>query len=138
MNVEQLFPSKYIKAGDLNGGEPQLTIRDVVIEDLVEGEQRPVMYFAGATKGLVLNRTNAATVAAVYGDETDNWKGREVVLFAATTQFKAQMVPCVRLRIPVAAPNVPQQAVAQLGGSPLPAGGSSMPLGGSPPPPMGL
>jgi hypothetical protein len=65
MKISQLFPSKYVKAVDLNGKTVTLTIAKLAIEELGHGpekERKPVLYFERATKGLVLNRTNAMTI----------------------------------------------------------------------------
>ena len=69
-----------------------------------EEEQKPALYFRNARKGMIVNRTNGGTVAGVYGDETDNWIGKPVVIFTTTTAFGGRMVPCLRLRVPAAAP----------------------------------
>src|SRR4026209_2145377 len=81
MKISQLFPSKYVKAADLNGKTVTLTIAKLVVEELghsAEKEKKPVLYFQKATKGLVLNRTNAMTIAGLYGDEADDWPGKRI------------------------------------------------------------
>ena len=56
---------------------------------------------AAANQGLVLNKTNGLAIAEHYGDDTDGWHGRRVVLYATTTSFGGRMdTPCVRVKVP--------------------------------------
>ena len=108
MRISSAFPSKYIKAADLNGQPHSLTIRTCVLEDLGQEnnkEEKPILYFAKAQKGLVLNKTNANVIAAAYGDDTAGWTGKSVEVFPTPVEFRGQLVDGVRLRIkPDAAP----------------------------------
>jgi hypothetical protein len=58
-----------------------------------------VIYFNNAQKGLVLNKTNASRIAAVLGDDTNNWLGKEVMLDVETVPFRGEAVPAIRVRI---------------------------------------
>ena len=100
MNINDAFPSKYIKASDLNGKKVPLTISHVVYEDL-NGEQKPIIYFDGKEKGLVMNKTNAQHIASKYSPETDVWKGHEIILYPTQTQFNNQMVDTIRIELPM-------------------------------------
>ena len=51
-------------------------------------------------KPLVLNRTNADTIAELYGNKPSEWAGKRVVLMVAETQLKGKPVNCIRLRKP--------------------------------------
>lgn len=106
MKINQAFPSKYIKCEDLNGREVPCKIARVLMEDVGAAgspEEKAVMYFAGKTKGIVLNKTNAMTISLSYGEDTDDWVNKDVILYPATTPFQGQIVPCIRLRIPAMA-----------------------------------
>lgn len=88
MDIKKLFPSKFLSAGDLGSRRFTLLVRDVRLEKLGNpAEDKPVLYFQKAEKGLVLNRTNALAIASAYGDETEGWTGKPVILFA--TKVKA-------------------------------------------------
>jgi len=68
-------------------------------------EARPVVYFQGKQKGMVLNKTNAAILAAAYGKETDGWMGRPCEIFAAMkTGRDGKPVEGLSIRIPAARP----------------------------------
>jgi hypothetical protein len=88
MNIQDVFPSRYVRAADLNGKRVTVTIKHVAVERMgKDNEAKPVVYFRNATKGLVLNRTNAMAIAALYGPETDAWAGKAVTLYP--TQVRA-------------------------------------------------
>jgi len=100
MNINQAFPSKYVAAADLQGRDVPVNIANVVREEVgKEEEVRPVMYFAGMKKGMVLNKTNAGTIAAIYGEETDHWIGKPITLYPSTTNNGGgKEVDCIRVR----------------------------------------
>ena len=103
MNIDTSFPSKYLKAADLQGRNIAVQISGVQMEDVGSDdkpERKPVVYFSGAKKGLVLNKTNALTISEVFGPETDNWLGVKVQLFATRVPFQGRMVDAIRLTVP--------------------------------------
>jgi|SRR6516162_11046435 len=106
MKTADVFPSKYLKAADLGGKHIKLTIAKVQREKLGEDEVKPIMYFTRSKKGLVLNRTNWRAIAVAYGDESDQWTNKEVILFSMMVQFRDELKEAIRVRIekPVAAP----------------------------------
>ena len=61
MDINSAFPSNYLKAADLRGGRVTVAIDSVVIENIGD-EDKPIVYFQGKEKGLVLNKTNANMV----------------------------------------------------------------------------
>jgi hypothetical protein len=117
MNINEAFPSNYLKASDLQGKEPTVTISNVTMEKLGD-DARMILYFQGKQKGMVCNKTNATNIAAVYGDDTDNWLGCPITLYVAWVDFQGRSVQGLRVR-PVA-PNGQhrQQQVAQAAQAP--------------------
>ena len=97
MNTNDMFPSNYIKASDMQGQARRLIMDHVESEEIGE-DIKPILYFQGAKKGLVLNKTNANLIASTYGPETDGWTGKEIELFPTQTEFKGQTVDCLRVR----------------------------------------
>ena len=72
---DEVFPSKYLKAGDLKGTPITVTIVSAPIETLKTPDGRDtktVLYFRGAKKHLPLNRTNWDAVANICGDDSDD------------------------------------------------------------------
>jgi hypothetical protein len=117
-----LFPGKYLGAHDLTKGDATLTIRAIVVEDLknAEGkdERKPVVYFHETKavaerkreqeKALILNKTNAATIASLYGTDSDRWIGKAVTIYAATDRAFGKTVECLRIRPTVPTPKQPE------------------------------
>jgi hypothetical protein len=66
----------------------------------VGDDTKPVAYFEGKDKGLVLNKTNSNTISAAYGDETDDWVGAEIVLYETMVEFQGQRKPGIRCLVP--------------------------------------
>jgi hypothetical protein len=120
MRISSAFPSNYLKASDLQGRQIKVTI-DRVDTETIGNESKPILYFQGKEKGMVLNKTNANNIAAAFGDDTDDWAGAEIVLYEAMVDFQGKTVPALRIRIPPRKP-VPakrQDAPRESGGDPL-------------------
>lgn len=92
----------FIFAFDLNGKDVTVTISRVEAGTLTgqggRKAKKPVVYFEGKEKGLALNATNAKTIAALYGNYTEKWVGRQITLYPATTQMNGETVECIRVR----------------------------------------
>ena len=86
MKVGAMFPSNYIRAADLQDRQITVTIDRVMMED-IGSDHKPVVYFQGKEKGLVLNKTNTTAIAHGYGDDTDDWTGAEIIIYPSTTDF---------------------------------------------------
>lgn len=102
MNIDQAFPSKYLKASDLpEEGTTAFQIEDVKIEEIgKEKQQKPVIYFQDEDKGFVVNKTNCNTIAKLLGSrEMDDWKGRPIKLYRTEVQFGDEMVESIRVSI---------------------------------------
>lgn len=99
-DIANAFPSKYLKASDLQGGEPVVTLDHVAFEAVGQDrQQKAVLYFKGKEKGLVLNKTNANKITALLGTGvTEEWEGRKVRLYATETQFAGDTVDCIRIK----------------------------------------
>jgi hypothetical protein len=119
MRMSDIFPSKYVKAADLNGKTVTLTIKSLAVEDMLnhsnEHERKPVLYFERATKGLVLNRTNAMIIVGLYGDESDEWTGKRISIYPTKVRAFGTMQDAIRVReeIPAVAKPVATAAVVE-------------------------
>ena len=97
--VSEAYPSNLLKAADLKGRTIKATIQKVAFEEIGQNKDRkPVIYFDGAEKGLVLNKTNATEIAAAHGDEMDEWAGKEIELFSQMVPYQGQNVAAIRVR----------------------------------------
>ena len=86
MNIYSTDLFQYM-AGDMIGQSTiTLTIANVTMENMNSGkggaQSKPCLRFKERDKLMVLNKTNAKTLAAVLGPETDNWKGARVTIAA--------------------------------------------------------
>lgn len=106
MNVNDAFPSKTLKASDLGNNLVTVRISHVEVEAMGRGkdaETKPVVYFEGKSKGLVLNKTNAKRIVEITGSpDTDHWKGHAITLYATETEFQGETVDCIRVKAPTA------------------------------------
>jgi len=99
VNIEKAFPSKYLKAADLDGKNHSAVIRDVVMEEMSQDDgEKPVLYFENSERGLVLNKTNANSVKEIHGPDTDDWRGKSVTLYTVKVQYGAKMVDGIRIQ----------------------------------------
>ena len=70
MDINQAFPSKYLKQSDIP--QPKtVTIATVTMENVAmdnqPAEMKVVIHFHGAEKGMIANKTNCNILAALYG-----------------------------------------------------------------------
>lgn len=108
VSMNEAFPSKYLKAADLNGRTVRVKIDKVQIEEVGRDKERKhILYFIGKEKGLVLNKTNAMTLASAFGDESDDWHEAEIEVFAVMTEMNGKATEGLRVRIPPRAPQRP-------------------------------
>ena len=96
MHIDQLYPSRFLRCADLNGRPRRVTISGLKSED-VGGEQKNVLAFTDETL-LILNKTNARSIAKLYGVETRGWSGKDIVLVPAQVDFRGDIVDAIRVR----------------------------------------
>jgi RNA polymerase subunit RPABC4/transcription elongation factor Spt4 len=104
MDAKTIFPSKYIKAEDLQGKSVTVQIAAIEIEEIgKQKDRRPVLYFRGKEKGMVLNKTNVNKICEILGtSETDEWFGGLIVIYPTEVEFSGAMTMAIRVRAPSA------------------------------------
>jgi len=106
---EALFDSKYLRWFHLlevlekdGKTEAICTIEKVErVELTLRGGAKkwgPVVTIKGGSRQLVLNRTNADTIAELYGSKPSQWIGKKFALFVTTTKLKGKTVNCLRVK----------------------------------------
>lgn len=99
-NLNDIFPSKFLKAHDLQGREPIVTIDRVELESV--GQKRevvPVAYFVGKEKGLRLNKTMGQKLMEISGSAiTEEWHGVKVKLYAAEAAYGGDTYDVIRIK----------------------------------------
>jgi hypothetical protein len=114
-HYKSLFDEKdFLFAFDLDGRDVTVTIERCTGGEIT-GEngrksKKPMLSFVGKRKKLALNKTNGATIAALYGVRTEAWAGKSITLYPTTTTFGKDTVECVRIR-----PVVPKERPAGKG-----------------------
>jgi hypothetical protein len=103
MKRDDAFPSKYLRGGDFD--QPQIvTIEKVRSEPMRENGKevmKPVAYFKGVEKGLVLNITAWDSITDIVGDDdTQSWPNHRVELYSIPVEVKGEMKKGVRVRAP--------------------------------------
>lgn len=110
-HILELFdPSKYICAFELQSKDRTVTIQTVRGEQ-IEGEgnrkaKKPVIHFTDWPKPLVLNKTNAKVLIALYGSDYTKWAGKRITIYPTTAKMAGEDVDAVRVRKKVPVPAV--------------------------------
>lgn len=103
MKLNEMFPSNLLKAQDVTdaGGEMPLTIESVELKEF-DGdngakERKPIIHFKEG-KQMVCNKTNGNAIAELYGDDTDGWLGKELILVVRDVDFQGKSTPAIRVK----------------------------------------
>ncbi len=111
MDIRNQFPSKYIRSAQVAGcpgGTIRVQIDRLAIEKMrARGgaqEEKPVLYFQRAKKGMVLNRTNADVIGGAFGWETNDWRGHTIELYVAEVEAFGEVMDAIRVRVPKSQP----------------------------------
>ena len=95
-----MFPSKYLSAEDLDGKPMLVTISGLEPAQMRDGATKYVLSFDGQQKGLILNVTNGKSLAKSFGKDSGLWMGKEVELYAIDTEYAGDPCKGLRLRKP--------------------------------------
>jgi hypothetical protein len=115
MKINEAFPSNFLKAEDLRGRRVPCTITAAVMEEIGQGrdkETKLILSFAGKEKKMVCNKTNATSIAKLYGDDTDFWIGKVINIEPREIEFGGELVWGIRVCLPApgTAPAAPRPA----------------------------
>lgn len=115
------YDAKYVRAWDLPAGHDVTVTIDRVEGEIIKGvdkeDKRPVLYFRGKQKGLVLNKGMGKTVKGMYGRFVRDWIGKSISLYGTSVNAFGEVHDVVRIRpkVPAArkpsAPNGPAAAL---------------------------
>jgi hypothetical protein len=100
-DYRSMFDRDYIAAFDLAGKDATITITKVEGRKLKSdrGEQlKPVIWFEGSDKAFIGNKTNTKTIAAMYGNQTEDWIGKQITIYPTTTDVGGETRECIRVR----------------------------------------
>lgn len=120
--IGEMIDSKYLKQSDVEE-DLLVTVEKVgkanVAREGDEPEYKWLIRFKDIKKPMVLNTTNIKRLAkACNSDDTDQWIGKEVVLYVdPDVEFGGNVVGGLRIRAHKAAPATKQVMPKQTGGS---------------------
>lgn len=103
-NTEEIYQteSSWLKAADLQRKEHTVTIENVTLAEVGrdnEQKQRKLeLHFVGRDKTLLLNKTNSDAISYAYSPDTDNWLGKQIVLYPTMVDFGGKAVEAIRVR----------------------------------------
>jgi hypothetical protein len=104
-HFKALYDKDYLGAWDLpEGKEVVVTIENVVGGELTsqggKKNKKPIISFVGKEKKFVCNVTNAKTIAAMYGNHVEKWKGQKITLYVSQTRDPStgSDIDCLRVR----------------------------------------
>jgi hypothetical protein len=104
-NINDIFPSKFLKSHELQGKTPTVTIERVGVEQVrsrTKVDTKAVLYFRGKVKGMLLNKTNAQSVAQIAkSPQTEAWTGVAITLYETTAKFGEDVHAVIRIKAPV-------------------------------------
>jgi hypothetical protein len=103
LHVDLMFPSRYLKAVDLQGKEAAVVIAGVKSDQvqMTNGrkEAKYIVIFEGTDKELILNKTNAKAIARVLGEpKAVKWAGAKITLKPAKCEAFGEIVDCIRIK----------------------------------------
>jgi len=106
-DYRKMFDSEYLASWDLDA-DTTVTISKVVAGEVNgnkggEKTKRPLVFFTGAKKAMVLNKTNGKLIAGMYGTKTEDWIDKKITLYVAQCEAFKETVDCLRVR-----PGVPK------------------------------
>lgn len=91
-HIDLLWPSKYLKAGDLRGKDVTVIIDDIEPRHELMGangrtDNKPVLWLRTPSgrkieKAMICNKTNGKRIAAMYGPEITEWIGKPITIHA--------------------------------------------------------
>ena len=100
MKIDDFFPSKYLKASDLNGEDLDVTIKQVEGEQFEDGK-KPVLHFEEPVKPFIVNRTNFTSISNLHGKSTEMWIGKRITLFPTEVSYRGNPTLGIRVRLTV-------------------------------------
>lgn len=112
VDFDELYPGRFIKAGELQGKKVTLTIQSVDLDEL-EGDSgkkiKGIISFAETGKALVLNKTNGLCLRAMFGRKIAEWEGKRVTVYPSVWNGE----DCIRIW---GSPDIPadEEIVVQL------------------------
>ena len=116
---DEMFPSRFLKAPDLNGKPLVVTIasadRETMKDTSGKEKEKLILSLKEVKKQLVLNATNWDAIVDILDEaNSDDWTDGRIELYPAKTNLPGRgVVDCIRVRAPSQA-HLPMKAKGKL------------------------
>jgi len=98
--TSEMIVSKFLRKEDFDDDQV-CTIKTVKLEEVAQGETKWIIYFNQHSKGMVLNITSIRVLEGAFGDDSDDWTGKKVMVYVdPNVSFQGRVVGGLRLRPP--------------------------------------
>lgn len=99
---DELYPGRFIKAGQIGERKATLTIKSVDVDRLQDEKGQDkikgVISFVEMPYQLALNKTNGLVLREIFGRSLEGWVGRKVTLYRGQVESGSQRgEPAVRI-----------------------------------------
>jgi hypothetical protein len=108
MEIDDLYPSKYLRGDDLQGHAVTVKIEKVTLERFYDQQSKSeieklVVYLVGKKKSLICGKALAYEIAGICGSKnTDTWPGKEIIVFTERKLVYGREMDILRARAKVA------------------------------------
>jgi len=117
MDINSLFPSRFLKATDLQNQSVTATIENASLEQFNDGKKL-VLTLKDKDKAVVLNKTNTLALAAAFGSESNDWPGQRIQITSEFVTYRGQSTRGLKIRPLTPGPSAkPGSGVPPLGGA---------------------
>jgi hypothetical protein len=101
--TEDFYPDRWLKGDDIPEEGQYFRVMDVTAEEIGEKkEMKLILQFRESPKELILNKTNAKRLEALFGHDPNGWidKRIKIVLDSVTYLGKTSLVPRIFPKAP--------------------------------------
>jgi hypothetical protein len=105
-NINDVYKStgSSLVAADLKGNTVELEISAEETKTFERDgggkDHKIILSFVGKEKTLVVNKTNAATIAEMHGSDSEGWVGKKIKVYPTKVDFSGKMVDAIRVLLP--------------------------------------
>ena len=101
--ISQEFPPRFLKGDEFAGKEMKLTIKEIKKEKVYsrqknENQDMLVIYFEGGTRGVLLKKERATDIKNIHGDDTDEWIGKDVIMYTEKKKARDGIFDVIRFK----------------------------------------
>jgi hypothetical protein len=104
MEIDNVYPSKYLRGSDLQGHAVTVRIESVALERFYDQQTRSeieklVVYFVDKKKAMIAGKGLAYEIAGICeSTNTDTWPGKEIILFTERKLVYGREMDILRAR----------------------------------------